>query len=99
MLISCKYQSINWTHENFTSFYDYNFGNCYTFNSDLNQPKESVRSGPIKDLRLKLYAGNIETEQQFTYSSGFRVIIHNHLLIVYQSLSVIVSIMITRQKN
>lgn len=63
MLISCSYNGIKCDTRNFTSFYNYNFGNCYTFNSgyDQNGTKQDVlyigNPGTDYGLQLELYAG------------------------------------------
>lgn len=85
MLISCKYQGIECTIEDFVHYHDYNYGNCYRFNgidkntnvSNSGEIRMSKKAGWKNGLQLELYVGDIVNQQQYTFKSGMRVIIHN----------------------
>ena len=47
MMISCKFNSIACYANNFTKFWDNNYGNCYTFNyGNLEKPTEETTPNP-----------------------------------------------------
>jgi hypothetical protein len=86
MLLSCKFQGQPCSQQDFSYFYDYNYGNCYRFNgggtdeSNNNQPvrlKKTKTSGWMNGLRLEMYTGDRVLQQQFTFKTGIRVIVHN----------------------
>lgn len=89
MLISCKFQGISCSDKNFTWYHNYHYGSCYRFNSgyDNNSKpvglKSSTKAGQRDGLQLELYVGDPITQQQFTYKSGVRVIIHNQTVIPF----------------
>jgi hypothetical protein len=97
MLISCKFQGVTCTESDFYLFHDYNYGNCYRFNggsSLSNQSfsyhkfssydlKKTTKTGWENGLQLELYTGNQGVQQQYTYKTGVRVIIHNVSIVTF----------------
>ncbi|RNA26752.1 amiloride-sensitive sodium channel subunit beta [Brachionus plicatilis] len=77
MLISCRYQGVKCEEKDFEHFHDYHYGNCYRFNGDKNNVIKSKKSGWRNGLRLELYIGDLDLQQQYTYKAGMRLIIHN----------------------
>ena len=82
MLISCEYQGKKCNESDFYWFRDYNYGNCYRFNgNDASQNgdgntshkfvsysiKKSSVPGWRYGLRLELYTGDQQTQQQYTF--------------------------------
>jgi hypothetical protein len=80
-------------YEDFYWYHDYTYGNCYRFNSGLQREvyhfyNDSVDAKPIpiknitkaavtNGLQIELFSGDPDTQQQFSYKSGFRIIVHN----------------------
>lgn len=98
-LISCEFQGIPCTAEDFYVFHDYNYGNCYRFNGDHPSTKfkdysyvqkhpgpsyrQSSRAGPQNGLKIELYVGNEEDKLLYSYRNGFRLVIHNQSVIPF----------------
>ncbi|XP_067675353.1 amiloride-sensitive sodium channel subunit gamma-like [Haliotis asinina] len=76
MLIECTFQGIVCSHSNFTHFYNYMYGNCYTFNPKDNDSYIS-RTGPLFGLSLMLYADEEEYISSLGSSVGFKVVVHS----------------------
>ncbi|XP_046367438.2 amiloride-sensitive sodium channel subunit gamma-like [Haliotis rufescens] len=79
MLLDCSFQGKVCTPSNFTHFYNYMHGNCYTF-----IPKDEAftfisKTGPLYGLALMLY---VEEEKYISSLGssgvGFKVVVHNH---------------------
>ena len=95
MLISCKYQGKECTAKDFYWYHDYNYGNCYRFNGgdpdqqmeshvfEAYQLKRATKRGWRNGLRLELYTGDQQAQQQYTYKTGVRVIVHNQSIIPF----------------
>ncbi|XP_067674763.1 acid-sensing ion channel 2-like [Haliotis asinina] len=78
MLFGCTYQGISCTTENFTRFYNYMHGNCYTFTPTATDYMFSTKTGPLYGLSLMLNAEEDEYVKSLTNSVGFKVTVHNH---------------------
>ncbi|KAL3891467.1 hypothetical protein ACJMK2_003729 [Sinanodonta woodiana] len=78
LIMSCKWQGMQCSPENFTYIWNMKHGNCYTFNSG-NDPNPALSinyAGPLMGLVLEL---NIEQEEYISALSpeaGVRVVIH-----------------------
>lgn len=89
MLISCKFQGNGCGQNDFEYFHDYDYGNCYRFNGNRNSSgqtrslKVSRKAGQDNGLRLELFVGHTEQQQQYIYKSGMRVVIHNQSVIPF----------------
>lgn len=63
MIISCFYNGIQCSASDFTWFYSFEFGNCYTFNAMYDSSGKKVasktisKSGPSSGLKLELFTG------------------------------------------
>jgi len=70
ILFNCKFDSIPCYPENFTWEFHPNYGNCFSFNSDLNSTvtKESKIAGPLNGLQLQLFVNVHENLSEFYYS-------------------------------
>lgn len=77
MLISCRFQGVACSHDDFSSFNDYDYGNCYRFNHNASSLKLTQKPGQDNGLRLELFVGIPDVNQRFVLKSGVRVIIHN----------------------
>lgn len=83
MLLSCTFNLITCTFDDFVWYWDELYGNCYSFNSGKNSngslidDKKSTKSGAINGLALELYVGNPISMSSFPISNGAHIIIHN----------------------
>lgn len=63
MVLSCDYNGVECSREDFTWFHSYEYGNCYTFNAEKNDngtlrnAVKTSKSGPSTGLTLELFAG------------------------------------------
>ncbi len=53
MLISCFYNGQTCFASNFSWFWSFDYGNCYTFNTNI----KTSKSGPTTGLKLELFLG------------------------------------------
>ncbi|XP_072030473.1 epithelial sodium channel subunit beta-like [Amphiura filiformis] len=80
MLLSCEWKGYPCSPGNFTQFYHYKYGNCYTFNSNMFGHSTQLytnRPGPLYGLSLELNAQQGEYMQGITATAGFKVVIHS----------------------
>ena len=98
-LISCEFQGLPCTAEDFYVFHDYNYGNCYRFNGDdpstefrdysyvkkYSAPnyRQSSRAGQKYGLTVELFVGNQEENLLYSYRNGFRLVIHNQSVVPF----------------
>ncbi|CAF0748556.1 unnamed protein product [Brachionus calyciflorus] len=83
MLFSCRFQGVKCNVDDFERYHDFNYGNCYRFNGNKSSIRKAKQAGWRNGLRLELYIGDLEAQQQYTYKAGMRVIIHNQSLIPF----------------
>jgi hypothetical protein len=78
MLISCYYAGTVCNSSDFNFFQSYDYGNCYTFNTNANNGgiNKISSAGSGHGLELELFAGD-QTEELFIYKRGFYVVVHN----------------------
>jgi len=57
LLISCYFNGLPCTASDFSWFYDFNYGNCYTFNKNTTSIKTISKAGPTYGLQLELFTG------------------------------------------
>ncbi|XP_071794821.1 acid-sensing ion channel 1C-like [Asterias amurensis] len=79
MLLKCTFQKSRCSPKNFTTFYNFRYGNCFTFNSGHNGTRNLnvTKSGPAYGLTMELY---IEQDQYITdveTGAGVRFMVHN----------------------
>ena len=79
ILISCKYEGVDCSWQNFDWFWSYNYGNCYVFNSiNVNASNLKIRSpGFTNSLTLELFGGFEELMPVFDVSQGFVVMVYD----------------------
>ncbi|KAJ8029869.1 Amiloride-sensitive sodium channel subunit gamma-2 [Holothuria leucospilota] len=78
MLLSCSWKGLTCSPHNFTHFFNYKHGNCYTFNSGINGSAEiSSKSGPLYGLSLELFLEQWEYISDVQQAAGMRVSIHD----------------------
>ncbi|XP_072050209.1 acid-sensing ion channel 1A-like [Amphiura filiformis] len=78
MLLSCTFQGYPCTPNNFTWFYNYLYGNCYTFNLGLDSKiHEVTTAGPLLGLTMSLYIEQDEYIPDIQQGAGIRVEIHS----------------------
>ena len=57
MLVSCNYNGIQCTVDDFYQFYDYAYGNCFAFNYNQTKMEKTSKVGPKYGLQLELFSG------------------------------------------
>ena len=57
MLISCYYNDIECKSEDFTYFHSFEYGNCYTFNSNKRHSRMTSKFGLSSGLSVELFVG------------------------------------------
>ena len=83
MLIDCNFEVESCTSNDFVWYYDYNYGNCYRFNSGKNQKGEPVdlkvskQAGKFNGLKIILFLPNNDVVQTFSLSNGLHIMINN----------------------
>nr|XP_054756187.1 amiloride-sensitive sodium channel subunit gamma-like [Lytechinus pictus] len=78
MLLSCTFHGSPCAPANFTWFFNYLYGNCYTFNSGVaGLPLRSNEIGPIYGLALELFIDQEEYISTLQPSAGIRLLIHD----------------------
>lgn len=83
MLLTCFFNGIKCNSSDFIWTYDFDYGNCFTFNSgfDQNGNKIPIRQinepGSDRSFKLELFLGDEFTQGIFMQQSGARVVVHN----------------------
>ena len=83
MLLTCFFDDIPCDSNDFIWIYDYEYGNCFTFNSGRDEAgnkidiKKITESGSDKSFRLEIFLGDEFAQGAFMYQSGARIAIHN----------------------
>ncbi|XP_070541621.1 amiloride-sensitive sodium channel subunit gamma-like [Ptychodera flava] len=78
MLLDCVWRGYQCSPDNFTQFYNYKYGNCFTFNSGRNGEALTInKPGPMYGLSLELYIEQIEYMIGTTEAAGVRVLLHH----------------------
>ena len=70
LLVSCYFNGLPCNSNDFTWFYDYNYGNCYTFNANASSVQTTSKAGPTNGLQLELFAGVPSYQDYFTDERG-----------------------------
>ena len=87
MLLHCRFNREECTHDNFTSFFDGSYFNCFTFNGGrLGEQLKMHSTGPEnglsliisveKDIAMRGTFGLYNVENNVLHSSGVRVVVH-----------------------
>jgi acid-sensing ion channel 5 len=83
LMVSCEFDGVNCTSEDFIWSHDYNYGNCYTFNSGFDPSgnprkiKKVSDSGSKASLRMELFLGDEFFQTEYILNTGLRLAIHN----------------------
>jgi hypothetical protein len=83
MLLTCYFNDVPCNSSDFTWRYDYDFTNCFTFNSGFDQNGNKVpvkqinEAGSDRSLKLELFLGDDAAQSQYILNSGARIIVHN----------------------
>ncbi|RNA27956.1 acid-sensing ion channel 1 isoform X2 [Brachionus plicatilis] len=83
MLLTCYFNDIPCSQSEFVLTYDFDFVNCYTFNSGYDRHGNKVpvkrinEAGADQSLKLELFLGYDLTQSQYILNSGARVVVHN----------------------
>ena len=77
MLVFCKFNRDSCHPDNFEWYYDFDFGNCYKFNSDINNLNYVGKNGMDASLRLELSVGYYNYSEPYVFNRGIRIVIHN----------------------
>jgi acid-sensing ion channel 2 len=92
MQLRCQFNGIQCNRSEITRTYNFDYGNCYTFNSgyDSNGNKIPIKqisqAGSDKSFQLELFLGDESVQSDFLLNSGARVIVHNQSITpIYQS--------------
>ncbi|XP_070541709.1 amiloride-sensitive sodium channel subunit alpha-like [Ptychodera flava] len=82
-LFDCSWMGYPCSPRNFSHFFNYMYGNCYTFNSGIGSVLSTSKSGPLYGLSLELYIEEEEYIPELQQSSGVRVIVHSQGLMPF----------------
>ncbi|XP_073254651.1 epithelial sodium channel subunit gamma-like [Porites lutea] len=75
----CRNFSKYWYH-----FWDFRYGNCYIFNSGINQTIHKTQTtGPFGGLKLNLFIESHEYVSQLSHAEGARIVIHDQAAIPF----------------
>ena len=80
MLLSCKFNWLQCTANDFAHFRNEFYGNCYTFNGNVTSDnlKKSSKPGREYGLILEMFLGNPAIQTKYEYeASGIVVVVHN----------------------
>ncbi|CAF0708691.1 unnamed protein product [Brachionus calyciflorus] len=83
MLLTCFYNDKPCNASDFVWVYDFDFGNCFTFNSGNDQKGNKVpirlmnEPGSDRSFKLELFLGDEFSQGIWMQQSGARVIVHN----------------------
>ena len=76
-LISCTFNNEFCDSRNFTWFFDYNNGNCYTFNGDEKKTLDTTLTGSNYGLTLEILTGDPTVKTLPKTSEGLLLVAHN----------------------
>ncbi|XP_022110548.1 amiloride-sensitive sodium channel subunit beta-2-like [Acanthaster planci] len=75
MLLYCTFNGYPCSPLNFTHFYNYFYGNCYTFNFDSRLARRVAQAGPFYGLTMELFVEQTEYVRGLQNSAGLKVFI------------------------
>ncbi|CAF1004817.1 unnamed protein product [Brachionus calyciflorus] len=80
MLISCYFNGERCDTTNFTTFFTFEYGNCFTYNKNDFEHKihKTSRSGPNSGLTLELFTGFPGKQDLFLEKKGLYIVVHNN---------------------
>jgi hypothetical protein len=83
ILLKCQFNGFICNESDFIKTINYDFGNCFTFNSGFDSfgnkmPIKTIsEAGSDKSFQLELFLGDEYLQSEFLMNSGARVIVHN----------------------
>jgi hypothetical protein len=83
MMLTCQFNGYECNKSDFITTYNYDYGNCFTFNSGYDSNgnqipiKQISEAGSDKSLKIDLFLGDEFIQSEFLLNSGARVIVHN----------------------
>ncbi|GFR82972.1 amiloride-sensitive sodium channel subunit beta-like [Elysia marginata] len=86
MVISCTFNTVECSAENFTHFYNYRYGNCFTFTTNDEKNGDNtgigVQAGQTHGLVLEM---NVQSGEYMavTESAGLLLLVHEPDRVVY----------------
>jgi hypothetical protein len=94
-LISCNFNKKICDSSNFTSFFDYDYGNCFTFNGGDN-PLKTTEIGSNYGLTLEILTGDPTIDTMYSNrNSGIFLVVHNQTKILVPSIRFVTGISIS----
>ena len=81
LIISCYFNNVQCNMSDFTLYYTFEFGNCYTFNKKTGPEKnlkKSSKPGRLGGLTLELFTGLSGMFDNLTIEKGIYVSVHNN---------------------
>ena len=96
MLVSCYFNGMPCYDEEFEWFYNYEYGNCFAFNSGFNTKKNKhvplknvQRAGQQHGLKLELFVGTPDKNDiSLTYTTGLHIFFGNKSEISYDLIGI-----------
>ena len=70
ILFFCKFNDDECVSDDFSWSFDHEYGNCYTFNSELKDLKQQALAGPLFGLQLEFYVNYYEKLSNYVYDLG-----------------------------
>ena len=83
MMLTCQFNGYSCNKSDFITTYNYDYGNCFTFNSGYDSNgnqipiKQISEAGSDKSFKIELFLGDEFIQSEFLLNSGARVIVHN----------------------
>jgi hypothetical protein len=83
MLLTCYFNDIPCNSSDFVWRYDFDYTNCFTFNSGFDSNgnrvpiKQMNEAGSDRSLRIELFLGDEFSQGKYLYNSGAHVVVHN----------------------
>ena len=84
-LVSCNFNKKICDSTSFTTFFDYKYGNCFTFNGDTN-PFTTTEIGSDYGLTLEILTGDPKIGSKYSRNSGLFLVVHNQTNILVPSI-------------
>ena len=83
MILTCYFNNLPCNESDFVWLYNYDYTSCYTFNSGFDRYGNKVPTKQINEagsdggLKLELFLGDDQYQNQYILNSGARVVVHN----------------------
>ena len=83
MLITCNFNWLNCSSNDFKYFFHPIYGNCFTFNSEEIGVRRVTIPGPDYGLVLEIFLGNPKTHRKYENNAGLILAVHNQTNLPY----------------